>query len=37
MCTPAPKTAEPWSLTSLWVKLIKMGAKVVTQGHYVTC
>jgi hypothetical protein len=26
-----PKTAEPWSLTSLREKLIKIGAKVVSQ------
>jgi Transposase DDE domain group 1 len=31
-----PKTAEPWSLTSLREKLIKIGAKVVTHGRYVT-
>ncbi len=31
-----PKTAEPWSLTSLREKLIKSGAKVVTHGRYVT-
>jgi hypothetical protein len=31
-----PKTAEPWSLTSLREKLIKIGAKVVTPGRYVT-
>jgi hypothetical protein len=31
-----PKTAEPWSLTSLREKLIKIGAKVVNQGRYVT-
>ena len=31
-----PKTAEPWSLTSLREKLIKIGAKVVSQGRYVT-
>jgi hypothetical protein len=30
-----PKTAEPWSLTSLREKLIKIGAKVVTHGRYV--
>src|SRR5882672_8693991 len=27
-----PKTAEPWSLTSLREKLIKIGAKVVSHG-----
>jgi hypothetical protein len=31
-----PKAAEPWSLTSLGEKLIKMGAKVVSHGRYVT-
>ena len=31
-----PKTAEPWSLTSLGEKLIKIGAKVVSHGCYVT-
>jgi hypothetical protein len=31
-----PKIAEPWSLTSLREKLIKIGAKVVTPGRYVT-
>src|SRR5262249_16882413 len=31
-----PKTAQPWSLTSLREKLIKIGAKVVSQGRYVT-
>jgi hypothetical protein len=31
-----PKTAEPWSLTSLREKLIKIGAKVVAHGRYVT-
>ncbi len=37
MRTPAmPKTAEPWSLTSLREKLIKIGAKVVSHGRYVT-
>jgi hypothetical protein len=30
-----PKTAEPWSLTSLREKLIKIGAKVVRHGRYV--
>jgi hypothetical protein len=32
-----PKTAEPWSLTSLREKLIKIGAEVVRHGRYVTC
>ena len=31
-----PKTAEPLSLTSLREKLIKIGAKVVSHGRYVT-
>ena len=31
-----PKTARPWSLTSLREKLIKIGAKVVSHGRYVT-
>ena len=31
-----PKQAEPWSLTSLREKLIKIGAKVVSHGRYVT-
>jgi len=31
-----PKTAEPWLLTSLRAKLINIGAKVVSHGHYVT-
>ena len=37
MCTLAiPTTAQPWSLTSLREKLIKVGAKVVSHGRYVT-
>ena len=36
MRTLAPKTTEPSSLTSLREKLIKIGAKVVTHGRYVT-
>src|SRR5713226_1926860 len=28
-----PKTAEPWSLTSLREKLIKIGAKVASHGR----
>ena len=32
----SPKTAEPWSLTSLGKKLVKIGAKVVSHGRYVT-
>src|SRR3954453_8370402 len=31
-----PETAEPWSLTSLRKKLVKIGAKVVRHGRYVT-
>ena len=31
-----PKTAESWSLTSLREKLIKIGAKIVSHGRYVT-
>jgi hypothetical protein len=31
-----PKTPQPWSLTSLREKLIKIGAKVVSHGRYVT-
>jgi hypothetical protein len=31
-----PKAAEPWSLTSVPEKLIKIGAKVVSHGRYVT-
>jgi len=30
-----PAAAEPWSLTSLREKLIKIGAKVVSDGRYV--
>jgi hypothetical protein len=30
-----PKVAEPWSLTSLREKLIKIGAKVIRHGRYV--
>ena len=37
MRTPAiPKTAEPWSLTSLREKLIKISAMVVSHGRYTT-
>jgi hypothetical protein len=32
-----PKTVEPWSLTSLRETLVKIGAKVVSHGRYVTC
>src|SRR6202163_1686314 len=31
-----PKTAQPWSLTSLREKLIKIGAKVVSHARYTT-
>lgn len=31
-----PKTADPWSLTSLREKPIKIGAKVTSHGRYVT-
>ena len=31
-----PKTVERWSMTSLREKLIKIGAKVVSHGRYVT-
>jgi len=31
-----PKAAEPWSLTRLREKLIKIGARVVSHGRYVT-
>ena len=31
-----PKTVERWSLTSLREKLIKIGAKVVRHGRYMT-
>jgi hypothetical protein len=31
-----PKTVETWSMTSLREKLIKIGAKVVSHGRYVT-
>jgi hypothetical protein len=31
-----PKAAEPWSLTSLREKLIKIRAKVISHGRYVT-
>jgi hypothetical protein len=31
-----PKAAQPWSLTSLREKLIKIGAKVVRYSRYVT-
>jgi Transposase DDE domain group 1 len=31
-----PKTAEPWSLTSLRERLIKIGGKVTSHGRYTT-
>jgi Transposase DDE domain group 1 len=31
-----PKAAEPWSLSSLRKRLIKIGAKVTRNGRYVT-
>src|SRR5262249_20089424 len=31
-----PKAADRWSLTSLREKLIKIGAKVISHGRYVT-
>ncbi len=31
-----PARAEPWSLTRLREKLIKIGVKVVSHGRYVT-
>jgi hypothetical protein len=31
-----PKTVERWSMTSLREKLIKIGAKVVSHGRYIT-
>jgi hypothetical protein len=31
-----PKTVETWSMTSLREKLIKIGAKIVSHGRYVT-
>jgi len=31
-----PKAAEPWSLTSLREKFVKIGAKVVSHGRYFT-
>jgi hypothetical protein len=31
-----PNAAQPWSLSSLREKLIKIGAKVVNHGRYVT-
>ncbi len=31
-----PEAVEHWSLTTLRNKLIKIGAKVVRHGHYIT-
>ena len=31
-----PRAVEPWSLTSLRERLIKIGAKVTSRGRYVT-
>ncbi len=31
-----PKDVEHWSLTTLRIKLIKIGAKVVRHGRYIT-
>ncbi len=31
-----PQEVEHWSLTTLWEKLIKIGAKVVRHGRYIT-
>ena len=31
-----PETVETWSMTSLREKLIKIGAKIVSHGRYVT-
>jgi hypothetical protein len=31
-----PEAAEPWLLTSLRKKLIKIGTRVVSHGRYVT-
>ena len=31
-----PEAVEQWSLTSLREKLIKIGARIVTHGRYVT-
>jgi len=33
---PIPEELEHWSLTTLREKLVKIGAKVVRQGRYVT-
>jgi hypothetical protein len=31
-----PHAVEPWSLTTLREKLVKIGAKIVRHGRYVT-
>jgi hypothetical protein len=31
-----PKSVEPWSLTRLSEKLVKIGAKVISRGRYLT-
>ena len=31
-----PLAVEHWSLTTLWEKLIKIGAKIIRHGRYVT-
>jgi hypothetical protein len=31
-----PKEVDHWSLTTIWEKLVKIGAKVVAHGRYVT-
>ena len=37
LCPPGDThDAQPWSLTSLRERLIKIGAKVVSHGRYVT-
>ena len=33
---PLPDAVEQWSLTTLREKLVKIGAKVVSHGRYVT-
>ena len=35
-CSGLPKEVEHWSLTTLREKLVKIGAKVVNHGRYVT-
>jgi hypothetical protein len=35
-CDDVPDAIEQWSLTTLKDKLIKIGAKVVSHGRYVT-